>query len=387
VIRPDVTVRREGDRVTLVDPLFGRAPSLPAAAFDAPDDALLRSLALLHLLDRDDPTVARMRDLRAGKAPMQVTALPGARFACQGSGGCCSNYVFGPLTDADVARVTGHVGDGWFETRPDGTRFLRTTEAGTCVFHEGARCGLHARFGGGSKPAFCQLFPLMAWPTVTGLRIVDNGECLSFDTSSRAGDPLRAAFAEVQDLLPAGVALQHPVVAFPGGQCDFGFFLPLQDAWVASAGDLRACGGAARDWLAELARFSPAEGPRFAFGSALPAGPDDALRAVAADVHALFSRMQRPPPFQREVLAGLEALAPSPPDLGHAFRHHLFGPRALVRNRPLPALIRLALLARVAGSTGLPVATRRLMVPWPPLEEVWVRHEPRWAEVVAAQPR
>ncbi|MFZ5480598.1 MAG: YkgJ family cysteine cluster protein [Myxococcota bacterium] len=389
MIRPDVEVRREGDRVTLVDPVFGRAPALPAAVFDAPDDALLRSLALLHLVG-DDPAVEKMRDLRAGKAPMAVVALPGARFACQGSGGCCANYVFGPLTDADVERVTGLVGEGWFETRPDQTRFLHTDAEGRCVFLEGGnRCGLHARYGATSKPGFCQLFPLVAWPTLDGLRLVDNGECLSFPASAADGPGLREGFAEVQDLLPAQVALQHPVVGFPGGQCDFAFFAPLRDAWVESAGDLRRCAGLARAWLRALATFPVAEGPRGAIAEALAtarpleAAGDEALRALAADVRALFAAMRRPPPFQREVLAGLE-LGGSPVDVTGAFRHHLFGPRALLRNRPLAALARLALVARVARTAGLPVATRRLMVPWPPLEQVFLQHEARWGEIVAA---
>jgi len=36
---------------------------------------------------------------------LPIRTIPGARFACQGSGGCCTGYSFGPLADEDLARL------------------------------------------------------------------------------------------------------------------------------------------------------------------------------------------------------------------------------------------------------------------------------------------
>src|SRR2546426_253283 len=81
---------------------------------------------------------------RAGAEP---TFLGGARFSCQGSGGCCRNYTLGPLTAGDVARIAAldvagrwpELGAGpWLEERTldDGSRahYLRRNQAERCLF-------------------------------------------------------------------------------------------------------------------------------------------------------------------------------------------------------------------------------------------------------------
>ena len=47
-----------------------------------------------------------MKDPDAGV--LGVSILEGARFSCQGTGACCSGYVYGPIEDAVVRAVEGH---------------------------------------------------------------------------------------------------------------------------------------------------------------------------------------------------------------------------------------------------------------------------------------
>lgn len=452
-LRPEVEVRRVDGAVQVGDPVLGRrldlgdigdvvdafdgrtVPEL-VAALGPRAEGVVRSLALLNLLDGPGAgVVARMRAVREGRAPLEVRTLPDARFACQGSGACCRNYVFGPLTDADVARVSALDLSPWgvegpfFEVRrrPDGRgeRFLRTTSEGRCVFLEpGERCGLHVRHGGASKPGFCQLFPLTVHPTLDGLQVVDAGECASFAAASRLGPPLREQFAALQHLVPPNLPLQHPVVWLgPGLPADAGWFLPLQRALVEDvsaihpAVSLRHMGARVEAWAtalrcaplveggleAELARALAAEVAPW------PASPDGAgaLAALAAELRDLYAAAMAspaPPPFSAELVAALDAVsagAPLPPAdpaeaelFARSFESSLFGARALLAGRPLAALLRLAigwLVARhVAGTRelgfGHMVAARRVWMPWEPAHRALLRAEPRARAILAALP-
>lgn len=437
-LRPEVSVSREGDHAVVSDPVTARRLDLgpifpvldrldgrPADAIIGElgpgADPVLRTLALLLLLDGPGAAhVARLRDLRAGRAPLPLRTLPEQRFSCQGSGGCCRSFVFGPLTDADVARVAAldltpwGLGPRFWEDhpRPDGRvdRFLRTTPDGRCLFlGEGERCGLHATYGATQKPGFCQLFPLSFHPTVAGLKVYDGGECASFPASARLGPPIAEIFAEQQDLLPAHLPLQHPVV-HAGLPVDTSWFLALQDTWVAGveeaapADTLRALGARFARWSAALRAFPLVDGePEGTLAAALsepvaPWTPDDAglprLRALAAELRDLFAAVDQspnPPPFGKPLVAALRRLADGdplpPPDADEparmrlSLRGSLFGHRALVEGRPGAALLRLALSWLVARhvaaehgpALGHMVAARRLGMPWAPMQRVFVR--------------
>ncbi len=463
-LRPDLLVERTADGVIVSDPVLRRRLNLGAIepvlarldgrpvadllAEGAQTEAILRTLLLLHLLDGPGAdALDRMRRVQDGRETPPLRTLAGSRFACQGSGGCCQSYVFGPLTDTEVARVESNdlspflpsdpPGGAFYErrVRPDGRveRFLRTTADGRCVFLDRAnRCGLHARYGAASKPGFCQLFPLVAWPTVDGLRVYDGGECASAPASAADGPPVDLLYAEVAHLLPGnvlpgnppgGAGLQHPLVHLdPGAPCDLTVFTPVQDALVAVITDgaplatlhtleatlsaaiqaLRTCPIALeeprRSLLVSLEHpaITP---PSLAQGSL--AGRE-AIALVARELAEVFaaplSQPGRAPPFTREVLAGLARLAataegtapPLPPEdpstfarNALSFRQHLFGSRALVDGRPRAALLRLTLgwmLSRAAdaegvGTPGHMLVNRRLDMPWAPLHRVWIRRE------------
>jgi len=379
---------------------------------------------LLSMLEgAGEPERARLRR----SDPLPVVTLPGARFSCQGSGGCCRNYIFGPLTDADVARVEAldlsafDLGSGPFYTtrpRPDGgvDRYLQTTAAGACRFLEaGERCGLHTRFGGAAKPGFCQLFPIVAWQTVTGLRVYDGGECVSFPVSA-TGATIEAAWEDVRGLVPTP-PLSNPVVHLaPGAPCDLTWFLPVLDALVTRVADgdspitsLRGIGAGLTAAISVLRRCPlHADGPRAAAAAARDAVVSPGVRveegraAVVAISRALGDIFAAPlsgpgaaPPYTREIVAALRRLEdaaaggpPLPPESpatralwALAFRQRLFGQRALVDGRPRPAALRLCfdwLVARACPDgerAGHLLAARRLDMPWQPVHRLFMQAE------------
>jgi hypothetical protein len=65
----------------------------------------LRQLVLLGLIDGSCSTDReRLARLRAGEAA-EPRVLPGSRFACQHSGGCCRGYLFGPISAGEKERI------------------------------------------------------------------------------------------------------------------------------------------------------------------------------------------------------------------------------------------------------------------------------------------
>jgi Fe-S-cluster containining protein len=263
-LRPDIERRpRENGGVELYDPLTDRGLALGelSAALVArldgttPLDALLegtsdedrrrllRTVKMLQLLlflrGSGEHVVARLQEIRAGD-PLHHTVLEGARFECQGSGQCCQNYVFGPLTDADIARLDAldlsSFGPGpyWgFLERKDGKqeRYLTSTND-RCMFLEGDhRCGIHARFGAEAKPGLCRLYPLEQIATVDGIRLYDKGTCASFATSSRSGPTLVERMPQLLPILAPAHQLRHPIVQLADGlPLDYGYWLAFSDA-------------------------------------------------------------------------------------------------------------------------------------------------------------
>ena len=246
-----------------------------------PEDAtILRRLFLLNLLEgAGDAIVARIEALLSGREPLHIRVLEGARFECQGSGECCQNYVFGPLTEDDVARIgslpiaeafPGLAGTPLFDTiEEQGYRFryLRSSDE-RCVFLEAdRRCGLHRRFGAEAKPAICRMYPIEHLMTHDGLRLFDKGSCASFAVAARSGPALVDELPRLAALLPRHAsALHHPPVLVDEYPCDFGHFdrfakqaLELVDANRGTAPEtLRAISRGARG-LAGVLRAFPLE--------------------------------------------------------------------------------------------------------------------------------
>lgn len=208
----------------------------------------LRGLLLSNLLaDVGTDTLLRLRAARASEdaAPL---LLPETRFACQGSGDCCQSYSFGPLSEEDqarlaalqddIARVLPDVGPGPYteERVAEGgarERYLRTRDGeARCLFlQDDRRCGLHGALGAASKPGFCSDYPLRHARTAFGLRVYSNGECSCYSATSRSGPPLIEQRDLLRRLTAARPKVEHPPVWLDADTpCDYGYFVPLQDA-------------------------------------------------------------------------------------------------------------------------------------------------------------
>jgi Fe-S-cluster containining protein len=329
-LRPELTLADESSPSSplLHDPLLDRAirfdPSarplllaldgtrplraLAAAHGAAETERVLRRLLLLHLLEgAGDEVRARIRRVKSGEETVPISVLHEGRFECLGTGDCCRSYSFGPLTPEDVARLEGldiaarlpQAGPGpWVVERRTARSsaplpYLKSVDE-RCVFLlEDGRCGIHAAFGAEKKPAFCRIFPYSAYPTIEGLKVWDNGECSRFSQTARRGLPVVQDLDRITALLPADLALQHPMVrADERTSYDYAFHLGFQRAAVDLVGRLKAPPLPSVVAALRLARrLSDAlaacplepEGPAAAAARALAADPGDLLGPPAAD--------------------------------------------------------------------------------------------------------
>ena len=283
----------DGAAAALVERLDGeaawdavRAELIAGGHAEGDVDAALRSLLYLHAVEgAGDELSARLERVVARTEAIPTSILAGARFGCQGSGGCCQGYTFGPLTDDDVARLDALDLAGAFPaiTGPyveqlEHGRYLKR-DGDRCVFLAGdRRCGIHAAFGAGAKPGFCQLYPLDSFGTVEGIRVVDRGTCATFGVSARTGLPLVDDLARVRPLLDPPL-LHHPVVQVDGWPWDYGLFL----RFTTGACDLvRQDIGTASDTLAAIGRMLAALAATMQTCPLEPGQPD----GVVADVLA-----------------------------------------------------------------------------------------------------
>lgn len=272
--------------------------ALVAAGHDADDiDAALRSFLRLFLVEgAGDDDVARLVRMIKSDEAVSTTILAGARFGCQGSGGCCQGYSFGPLATEDIATLDGldlaaafpHVAAPYVEDRDSGV-YLRAVD-GRCVFLAGdRRCGLHAAFGADAKPGFCRLYPLESFATVHGVRVVDRGTCSTFGTSARTGLPMVDDMDRLRPLLGAHV-LHHPVVLVDGEGWDHGLYL----RFTAAADELiRNRRGTAPEALHALGRCLDALATVVGHCPLEPGQPDGLVDSVLATDEAAWFRAPR----------------------------------------------------------------------------------------------
>lgn len=249
-------------------------------------DAALRQLLLLHAVDgAGDAIAAKLERVVRRHEAVPTSILEGARFACQGSGGCCHGYAFGPLRDDDVARLEALDLAGAFpQLEPpyveqhDSGRYLRKVGDQCCFLAADRRCGLHAAFGPEAKPALCRLYPLDSFGTVEGIRVVDRGCCSRFATSSRAGLPLIDDLPRLRALFDAP-KLHHPVIVVDGWGWDYGLFLRFTTAATTL---VRRNLGTAGDTLAAIGRCLGALANALVNCPLKPGQPDGVVNAVLA---------------------------------------------------------------------------------------------------------
>ena len=313
----------EGTALAVAQRLDGRQPwpvirdALVAEGHDADDaDSALRGFMLLHLIEgAGDELMARLERVVDQGEEVPTSVLDGARFECQGSGACCSGYSFGPLSDADIARLDGLPLATAFPDvevpyviEREGHRYLRK-RGDACVFLGADRkCGIHARFGADAKPHFCRLYPLDSFGTVNGLRVVDRGTCATFGVSARRGLPLFDDIGRVHALLDAPV-LHHPIALVDDRGWDYGLFLRFTDAALELvARNL----GTAIDTLGAIARWLDALATALAMCPLDAGQPDEVATSVLAVDGAFWYRAPRPDAARRglrRVTALVEELA------------------------------------------------------------------------------
>lgn len=199
----------------------------------------LRRMLLCGLLEGSCIAIReRLQRIRSGET-LSTRVLDGSQFACQNSGACCRGYVFGPIGEAEKARIEEldprkalpHLGTQplFVESGVDsgGPTYNLATIGDSCVFLEnGSHCGLHRAFGGGAKPALCQLYPLGVIATIDGLKVYDRGECATFAVSAHTGARLQSAIPRIRSLVHED--LYHPAVwIHRAWRCDYGLVLTL----------------------------------------------------------------------------------------------------------------------------------------------------------------
>jgi Fe-S-cluster containining protein len=265
---------------------------LAADGHDEDDlDQAMRGFLFMHATEgAGDALAARLERVVGKQEQVPTSLLAGARFECQGSGGCCQGYMFGPLSDDDVARLDRldlagafpHLQPPYYHEEPDRGRFL-ARDGDRCVFLEGSnRCGIHARFGADAKPALCRMYPLDSFATVEGIRIVDRGNCATFGVSARRGLPLVDDLDRVRPLMDPPL-LHHPPAVVDGWAWDYGLFL----RFTTAACDLvRANVGTASATFGAIARMLGALADGVLACPLAPGEPDATVSAVLATPHA-----------------------------------------------------------------------------------------------------
>jgi Fe-S-cluster containining protein len=325
---------------------------LPLVSPDAVLQAL-RQLLLLLMIEGANPAILeRIRAVKAG-ALLPFSVLAEGRFQCQGSGECCQNYHFGPLTDADIAELDRlapeierrypELGPGpYFQTLEVGEgrkeRFLKAQDERCIFLQPDLRCGLHAEFGPDSKPGICRLYPLASLATIEGVKLYDNGECASFATSARSGPALREDIERVKRLFPEKYSLYHPIVLFePQAPADYGYFLALQQGLVEVAGTASA---GSTDILVALGRLLREYIDALGSCAVVPGGPEAAAARVLGAGRARLFPPARPEPRPEEVRRGCEAVAQVASRLMRACAE------AVIRSQPSPKDLLTARLSR-----------------------------------------
>ncbi|MCS6912463.1 MAG: hypothetical protein NZ890_04410 [Myxococcota bacterium] len=328
----------------------------------------LRAMLLLYLIEGvGQELLERARAVQGGLQPLEPVFLPETRFACQGSGDCCRSTSWGPLTEADVARLEAlpieehypYLGPGpYVEQRPmaDGTQrpFLRTFGQ-QCIFQlPDRRCGLQVAFGAEAKPALCRLYPYQQLPTLFGRLIYDRSECATFALSACQGPTLEQDLPRVLALLPPPQELYHPQVLLEDDlPCDYGLFYRLQQALLRA---LEVPGGGPGGRLLLYAAWLRAFLEGLARVALAPGEPERTLQAVLA----------APPPVGEPAgEPGLVALATVAAALRQELLPHQMGVERAGGRRIQPQLMELdealgAIQALALEGAGGPRAPERL---------------------------
>ncbi|MGH1348396.1 MAG: YkgJ family cysteine cluster protein [Nannocystales bacterium] len=167
-----------------------------------------------------EPDVVTIRKRPEDVSKQPVAPLPGYRFDCDGSGGCCSAYGSILLTpgDRDRARAAleGETRAGvpmsrWFTpdhgSAPTPLSVPLHVEGGCGFLGEDGLCEIHRRVGLAGKPRACAAFPLVACSDGKEVRVSVTPECACVLRSAGPGrgEPLTESWRAGSDLPPTTV--------------------------------------------------------------------------------------------------------------------------------------------------------------------------------------
>lgn len=142
---------------------------------------------------------------------MGVRAVDALRQACTGCGGSCLGVRVRLFPDEEVRMRTFAAELGIEDPVVDGR--LRTVDGG-CVFLDGPRCGIHARWGSKAKPAICSQYPVILLDTGAERRLGTDPGCYSaFATRDAPPLPSDGALPTTVSLDPAGERAEAATLA------------------------------------------------------------------------------------------------------------------------------------------------------------------------------
>ena len=323
-----------------------------------------------------------------------VSTLPDARFDCQGSGGCCRGFSFGPVPDEtlenlkrlDVGRLVPDLGDEPFYERvpvDGGEVWALRSRRGACLFlDDEAHCRIHAAHGADVKPWFCRAFPFALVAGPEGLRLCIRPECAGRHEPSETplADHVDAVLADADHypfraVFPDGTAL-------PGGAPVPPPAYPRVEAALLDAID--RTDGPFDSIFPTLVRVlrAVAEALDLPIASATRAAAEQALRplvrACATEAEALtIGRNESPPGWSAAKLRELAAAGPRATGLTEQaerflreeLRNHVFSGAVTVYGglaAGLGSLLFSSLVARgyAAARAGEPVDVEAVSTAW-----------------------
>lgn len=137
------------------------------------------------------------------RASKPLVEMPGARYRCDGRGGCCSTYASIVLTPDDIHRAcatlpargeAGHRPTHVFlplaGSAPTALRAITHVDGACLYLDRDGRCGLHRAAGAAAKPVGCRWYPARLVDLGTEIRVVPSVECSCIARPVSGGDPL-----------------------------------------------------------------------------------------------------------------------------------------------------------------------------------------------------
>lgn len=180
-------------------------------------EALAERDALVDGAPEHEPDVVRIRVRPPKVLEEPVVPLPGFRYACDGTGGCCRSYGSVLLTpgDRDRARAAlpGHrIADvppsRWFTpdrgSAPTPLSVPVSVDGGCGFLGADGLCEIHRKIGLEGKPRACSAFPVTACSDGVEIRVSAMPECACVlrPVEDGEGDPLGEGWQRGADVPP-----------------------------------------------------------------------------------------------------------------------------------------------------------------------------------------